>query len=89
MAYSLAWSNGQMDLQVAVERYRAAQAAIPRAEARAKQIVADARARRDQARVKLAAAIVEADEQGIRQSEIVAITGYTRESIRRIIRNAE
>lgn len=78
-----------MDLQGAADRWRAAQAAVPRAEARAKQLVADARTAREKARLALAAAIVAADQQGMKQTEIVAITGYTRETVRRIIRDAE
>ncbi len=76
------------DLEEAVARYRAAEVAIPRAEARAKQIVAEARRRRDHARADLAAAIVRADEQGRRQVDIMAVTGYARETVRRIIRSA-
>lgn len=39
-------------------------------------------------RMDLADAIVEAAIAGVRQSEIVKITGYTREHVRRIIRHA-
>jgi DNA-binding transcriptional regulator LsrR (DeoR family) len=36
----------------------------------------------------LAAVIVDVYQRGMRQNEIVAITGYTRESVRRILRAA-
>lgn len=39
-------------------------------------------------RAELAEAIAAAAHAGTRQSEIVAITGYTREHIRRIVRDA-
>ena len=37
-------------------------------------------------RAELAAAIVEANDAGVRQHEIVSITGYTRERIRQILK---
>lgn len=40
-------------------------------------------------RRELAEAIVAADRAGVRQVDIVAATGYTREHIRRIVRDAE
>ncbi len=39
-------------------------------------------------RAELAAAVVAADEAGTRQSEIVRVTGYTRETVRRLVRDA-
>jgi hypothetical protein len=42
----------------------------------------------EHARDELHAAIVEALESGIRQNELVTMTGYTREHIRRIARAA-
>lgn len=39
-------------------------------------------------REELAAAIAEADEAGTRQVDIVKATGYTRESVRRIVDDA-
>lgn len=89
MAYALTCSNGHMDLKAATRKFRAAEAGIARAEARAARIIADARARRDQARTELAAAIVEAADQGTPQVKIIEVTGYSREHIRRIIRAAE
>lgn len=41
----------------------------------------------DRRRSELARAVVEATAAGVRQSEIVRITGYTREHIRRIVRD--
>jgi hypothetical protein len=75
-----------VDLDDAVRRLRAAQAGLPRAEQRAEQITAAARARVEQARRDLAAAIVEAYAGGIRQRDIVAVTGYSRERVRQIVR---
>jgi F0F1-type ATP synthase membrane subunit b/b' len=42
----------------------------------------------DEARPHLAQAIVDAARAGTRQSEIVRVTGYTREQVRRICRAA-
>ncbi len=47
-----------------------------------------AKAALDLTRERLAAAIVEAAKAGTRQSEIVRVTGYTRETVRRICREA-
>jgi hypothetical protein len=49
---------------------------------------ATAKAALDVARDRLAAAIVEAAKSGTRQSDIVRVTGYTRETVRRICRDA-
>jgi hypothetical protein len=43
----------------------------------------------EERRKELAAAIVEADAAGTRQVDIVAVTGYTREHVRRILRDAQ
>lgn len=43
----------------------------------------------DSRRQALAAAIVAAAHSGIRQTEIVRITGYTREHIRRLVKDAD
>lgn len=43
----------------------------------------------EERRAALAQAIVEADRAGRKQVEIVQVTGYAREHIRRIIRAAE
>lgn len=47
-----------------------------------------ARASFGAARDRLAAAIVEAAKSGTRQSHIVRVTGYTRERVRQICRQA-
>jgi predicted transcriptional regulator len=47
-----------------------------------------AKAALDAARDRLAIAIVAAASSGTRQSEIVNTTGYTRETVRRICRDA-
>lgn len=77
------------DLEAAVRKLRTAQAGVPRAEDRAAQIIAEARARVDKARAELAEAIRAADEAGMRQVDIVAVTGYSRERVRQIIRDGE
>ena len=43
----------------------------------------------EQRRLELAAAIVEATQAKLPQTRIVQATGYTRETIRRIVRTAE
>ncbi|MEV1018124.1 hypothetical protein AB0I89_32180 [Micromonospora sp. NPDC049801] len=48
----------------------------------------DAKAALDAVRPRLAAAIVAAARGGVRQSEIVRTTGYTRERVRQICRAA-
>ena len=75
------------DLEAAVRAFRDAQAGLPSAQASARQLVADARARLDRARAALAQAIVAAAQSGVRQRDLVKLTGYNRESIRRILRN--
>lgn len=59
---------------------------MPRAEERAAKIVRAARERVEAARADLAAAIREADARGVRQVDIVAATGYSRERVRQIVR---
>jgi hypothetical protein len=45
--------------------------------------------RADDARAALAIAMAEAIRQGMKQSEVVAMTGYTREHVRRLVREVE
>lgn len=49
---------------------------------------ADATKKAEEARETLADAIVQAARDGMRQVEIVKMTGYTRESVRQICRRA-
>jgi hypothetical protein len=42
--------------------------------------------RADDARAALAVAMAAAIEEGMRQSEVVKMTGYTREHVRRLVR---
>lgn len=72
----------------ALRAYRAAQAGITRAEERAAQLKADARARAEEARQALAAAIVAEYEDGARVNDLARRSEYTREHIRRILRAA-
>jgi len=59
-----------------------------RAKAQAKRIVADARARIEQARANLAEKIVTEYESGARVAELARRADYSRETIRRILRAA-
>jgi ABC-type branched-subunit amino acid transport system substrate-binding protein len=45
--------------------------------------------RADDARAALAIAMAQAIEEGMRQSEVVELTGYTREHVRRLVREVE
>lgn len=45
--------------------------------------------RADAARAALAAAMADAIEGGMRQGEVVEMTGYTREHVRRLVREVE
>jgi BMFP domain-containing protein YqiC len=74
------------DLEAAVRKLRTAEAGVTRAQERAAQLVADARGKVDQARAELADAIRDADQAGMRQVDIVAATGYSRERVRQIVR---
>lgn len=56
--------------------------------ARASETYSDAAQKAEDARQALAEVIVEAGREGMRQVEIVKVTGYTRESIRQIWRKA-
>ncbi|SCG77213.1 hypothetical protein GA0070623_4206 [Micromonospora rifamycinica] len=90
LAYCLARDDGSVaNLESAVRKLRAAQTGVPRAEERAAKLIAEARAQVKAARAELAEAIRAADRDGTRQVDIVAATGYSRERIRQIIRNAE
>ncbi len=73
-------------LDDAVRAYRDSEATIARAEAAAKARVKAARQARTEARRRLAEAIVEAANEGMRQVEIIRITGYSRERVRTILR---
>lgn len=69
-------------LDDAANAYRQAQAELADARAR----IGQARAKVDKTRDELAEAIVDAARSGMRQVEIVRRSGYTRESVRRILR---
>ena len=72
------------DLEQAVRAFAQAQAEVTQTQ----QLLAEKRAEVPRARARLAAVIVEAYQRGMRQNEIVSVTGYTRESVRRILRAA-
>lgn len=74
------------NLAAAVRAYRAAQTALDRAEADAAARVERARQARETARSNLADAMVDAALSGMRQVDIIAATGYSRERVRTILR---
>lgn len=74
-----------MSLEAAARKLRTAEAGVPRAQERAAQLIADARAKVDEARAALAEEIRAADAAGMRQRDIVDITGYSRERVRQIV----
>jgi len=77
---------GQLD--DAAKAYRAAESAVKRAESAALARLAAAREARTEARQRLHAAMVEAARGGMRQVEIIRISGYSRDRVRTILRAA-
>ena len=75
---------GQLD--DAARAYRVAETALRRTEEAAKARIEAAREARAEARVRLAVAIVEAAQDGMRQVDIIRISGYSRERVRTILR---
>lgn len=73
-------------LEDAVKAYRAAETAVVRAESAAERRIREARDERAAARDRLHAAMVEAARGGMRQVEIIRITGYSRDRVRTILR---
>jgi DNA-nicking Smr family endonuclease len=71
-------------LDHAAKRHREAVAQLEAVRAQ----VGTARNSVNEARAELAAAIVEAGQLGVRQVEIVKVSGYTRERVRQILRAA-
>jgi hypothetical protein len=89
MASAVTWEYGQVDqLGEAVRALKAAQAGVPRAEERARQVVAAARGKVDAARADLAARIVAEYKGGARVAELARRAEYSRETIRRVLRAA-
>jgi outer membrane murein-binding lipoprotein Lpp len=84
------WDHGHVvdQLAEAVRALRAAQAAVPRAEARARESVRQARERVEQARERVAEQVVADYVAGARVAELARRSGYSRETIRRILRAA-
>jgi hypothetical protein len=70
------------DLEAATEAYRAAQAAVEAAE----RSIVEARARVPETRERLYIAMVAAARAGVRQSQLVKVTGFNREHVRRVLR---
>ena len=89
MAGPLTCKPGHMDqLGDAVKAFQDAQAAVPTAQERAKELVADARAKVEETRRALADSIAREYGGGARVGDLARRTGYNRESIRRILRAA-
>ncbi len=76
------------DLAAATAALRAARDEVDGAQDRAAAMVAEARAEVERKRSDLATAIVDAAKRGVRQREIVRVTGYSRERVRQICRAA-
>jgi len=74
------------NLADAVKAHRAAEVAYERAKEDAAARVERARQARETARIKLADAMVDAALSGMRQVDIIATTGYSRERVRTILR---
>jgi hypothetical protein len=82
---------GQVDLAAAIRALRRAEEDLPRAEQRAeeraREIKAAARAKVDRARAALHEAMVAKYEAGeARQIDLIRETGYSRERVRQILR---
>lgn len=89
MAYTLTCNYGQVDhLEAAVEAFKTAQAGVPKAEQRARELVEAARGKVDQARAALHQTIVTEYQNGRRVNELARRSDYNRETIRRILRAA-
>jgi len=88
-ARSYACEHGHVDqVGPALEALRDAEAGVVQAQERARQLVADARAKVADARTVLATAIVDDYLDGARVSELAVRADYNRETIRRILRAA-
>lgn len=75
---------GQLD--DAVEAYHASQDALAAVERDAKKRIEAARKASTAARSRLAAAMIAAARGGMRQVDIIRVTGYSRERVRTILR---
>jgi acyl-CoA reductase-like NAD-dependent aldehyde dehydrogenase len=88
VACKVTCESGHVQVEDAAKALKAAQAGVTRAEERAKQLVQEARGRVSDARQRLAEAIVQEYLNGARVGELAARSGYTRETVRRILRAA-
>ena len=89
MAYTLTCHDGQVDhVAAALRALRTAQAGVPKAEQRAREIIAAARDKVDEERVALHETIVADYLAGGRVSDLARRSEYNRETIRRILRAA-
>lgn len=74
------------NLDAAVRAYRSSLAAVESTKVANEQRLRAARDKAEAARLALAEAMVEAAQEGVRQTEIIAATGYSREHVRTILR---
>lgn len=89
VAYVLTCKYGQVDhVETAARALKDAQADVPRAEQKARELVKAAREKVDQARKALAETIVNEYLDGDRVADLARRADYNRETIRRILRTA-
>jgi hypothetical protein len=74
------------NLDDAARAYRTAADAVEATKEANDQRLRTAREKAEAARLALAEAMVEAARQGTRQTEIIKVTGYSREHVRTILR---
>ena len=74
------------NLDDAVKAYQASLAAVEATKRTAEEQIKASRAKVLTARAELAAAIVDAARDGMRQVDIIRATGYSRETVRSILR---
>ena len=74
------------NLDDAVKAYQASLAAVEATKRTAEEQIKASRANVVTARAELAAAIVDAARDGMRQVDIIRATGYSRETVRSILR---
>lgn len=74
------------NLDDAARAYRAAAAAVEATREANEQRLRTAREKAEAARLVLAEAMVEAAQDGLKQTEIIRISGYSREHVRTILR---
>jgi len=74
------------NLDDAARAYRAAVAAVEATKQANEQRLRTARDKAEAARLALAEAMIEAAQDGVKQTEIIKVSGYSREHVRTILR---